>query len=102
MEQLCNWVTERVDLHPLIQAATAHHEMVRIHPFDDGNGRGARILMNLILMQKNYLPVVIQQAQRRAYLTVLKQVDEGNLQPFIQFIAESAALTYEQMLEDLS
>jgi Fic family protein len=49
MERLVAWINgEGQSLHPVIQAAVAHYNFVRIHPFDDGNGRGARILMNLI------------------------------------------------------
>lgn len=79
---------ERV--HPLVLAAWLHHEFVDIHPFDDGNGRMARLLMNLVLMKKHYPPIVIQQAknERNAYYDALSQADAGDLHPFIEYLAE--------------
>lgn len=79
---------ERV--HPLVLAAWLHHEFVNIHPFDDGNGRMARLLMNLVLMKKHYPPIVIQQAknERNAYYDALSQADVGDLHPFIEYLAE--------------
>ena len=79
---------ERV--HPLVLAAWLHHEFVNIHPFDDGNGRMARLLMNLVLMKKHYPPIVIQQAknERNAYYDALSQADAGDLHPFIEYLAE--------------
>lgn len=99
MQALCQWV-ERSGQdntpHPLLIAGIAHYNMVRIHPFDDGNGRGARILMNLILMIAGYTPIIVQNVQRRAYLQALAQADQGDIQPFLQFTA--AAMTDTQTL----
>ncbi|MGE0084143.1 MAG: Fic family protein, partial [Desulfococcaceae bacterium] len=61
MEVLCGWINENiVNRHPLVVASIAHYNMVRIHPFDDGNGRGARILMNLILIKRSYPAAIIK------------------------------------------
>src|SRR5580698_3981576 len=63
MQELMEWYSEAStnnDIHPIIVSALFHHKLVAIHPFDDGNGRLSRILMNLILMQKGYPPVVIK------------------------------------------
>jgi len=61
MEKLIKWVNDNIDkLHPVIVGAIAHYNMVRIHPFDDGNGRGARLLMNLILIKKKLPPAIIE------------------------------------------
>ncbi|MDM8560151.1 Fic family protein [Candidatus Parabeggiatoa sp. HSG14] len=73
----------------------------RIHPFDDGNGRGARILMNLILIKKGYPPAIIKNEQRRKYLTTLNQADSGELEPFLLFIAQSLINTQLSILEDM-
>ena len=100
MEILCKEIQDS-RLHPLITAAKAHYNMVRIHPFDDGNGRGARILMNLILIKNAYPPAIIRMTERRLYLNTLSQADKGDLKPFYSFIANSLIKTQELILENL-
>ena len=93
MAELVQWYRherDMKDLHPLILAAGVHHRFVAIHPFDDGNGRLARILMNLILMQAGYLPIVLRTEQRSEYFLALSHADAGDLSDLINFIAEAA------------
>jgi Fic family protein len=60
MEDLISWIKKNSGkMHIVRLAALAHHKLVNIHPFADGNGRTARLFMNLILMQKGYPMVVI-------------------------------------------
>ncbi|MCP4419906.1 MAG: Fic family protein, partial [Chloroflexi bacterium] len=68
---------EKDELHPLILAATFHYQFVTIHPFDDGNGRMARLLMNLIFMQMGFPPVIVRTEEKNNYLFALEQADEG-------------------------
>ena len=72
--------------HPIITAAWFHNRFVSIHPFDDGNGRVARLLTNFILIRNNYPPVVIKTENKEEYLTVLQKADGGDLEPFIHFL----------------
>lgn len=93
MAQLVQWYRQernKNELHPLVLAATFHHQFVNIHPFDDGNGRMARILMNLILMQRGYLPVVLKAERRNDYFLALAIADDGELADFITFVADAA------------
>ena len=53
--------------HPIVKASLLHGEFVKIHPFIDGNGRTARLIMNLDLMQKRYVPVIIKKETRLEY-----------------------------------
>lgn len=102
MDCLCDWVSENIDkLHPVIVAAVAHYNMVRIHPFDDGNGRGARILMNLILIKKGFPPAIIKNENRRKYIEALTEADKGNLNKFTEFIAEACIDTQKSVLDNL-
>lgn len=88
MAELCAWLrTDRKALHPVEQAALAHQRFVFIHPFIDGNGRVARLLMNVILIQNGWLPVVIPPVRRAEYISLLEKA-HGNTQPFVDFIAE--------------
>jgi hypothetical protein len=70
-----------------------HHRFVQIHPFDDGNGRMARVLMNLVLMRLGYLPAVIKKEDRSAYLLALSQADAGDYDPLVTFIAQNELAT---------
>lgn len=94
MSELVGWYNEartNKNIHPSVLAAFFHHRFVAIHPFDDGNGRIARILMNLILMQKNYPPAVVKLKERTDYYAVLGQADKNEYVPLIELIAESVS-----------
>lgn len=102
MEILCNWINQNlIVLHPVIVAAIAHYNMARIHPFDDGNGRGTRLLMNLILLKKGLPPAIIKNEKRRFYIESLASADKGELLPFVNFIADSCVETLEIMKREL-
>jgi len=91
MQDLMEWYSEtsnNKDIHPVVVAALFHHKFVSIHPFDDGNGRLSRLLMNLILMQKGYPPVVIKMDDRQNYYSLLSRADAGESWPFVEYIAE--------------
>ncbi|MGH7496640.1 MAG: Fic family protein [bacterium] len=103
MEELLGWIEQALlHKHPVVVSSVAHHNFVRIHPFDDGNGRGARILMNIVLIKKNYAPAVIIKEQRRAYLETLGWADAGNLIPFTELVARSLLNTQHIILQDLN
>jgi len=76
------------DFHPLPHAAWFHHQFLAIHPFDDGNGRLGRILMNLILMRHGFPPVVIKLQQREPYVAALRQADANDIKPLVSFVGE--------------
>ncbi|MDN3546874.1 Fic family protein [Mucilaginibacter aquaedulcis] len=91
MRELMEWynqVSVSEEVHPVVAAALFHHKFVAIHPFDDGNGRLSRILMNLILMQKGYPPVVVKMDDRKNYYSLLSRADVEDNWPFIEYIAE--------------
>jgi Fic family protein len=77
MEQFISWL-HTTDEHPVLVAANAHLRLVTIHPFVDGNGRTARLLMNLLLMQAGYPPAIISPKQRPAYINSLEQAQLKN------------------------
>ena len=58
-------------------AFTAHRRLVDIHPFNDGNGRTARLLMNLILIRGGYPPIAVRPEDRLAYLQALQRAQAG-------------------------
>ncbi len=91
MSDLIDWyrARERGGEHPIVMAATFHYRFVRIHPFDDGNGRMARLLMNMILIKHGYTVAMIRQDNRDEYLDKLEQADKTeDLTAFIDYIAQ--------------
>jgi Fic family protein len=80
-------------------AFAAHARLVAIHPFSDGNGRSARLLMNLLLMQAGYPPLVIAPEQRAAYIDALQalQLREDAL-PHCAFMTERLAASLDHHL----
>ena len=84
--------------HPVLQAATAHYHFVAIHPFIDGNGRTARLLMNLLLIRAGYPPALLPITSRVQYYEALETANCGNLAPFQQFIAERVLASLQNIL----
>ncbi len=75
-------------LHPIELAAWTHAEFVRIHPFVDGNGRTARLLMNFQLLSKGFLAVSVAKEDRLQYYTALEEFAvHNNLTPFADYLA---------------
>lgn len=77
------------ELHPVILAALFHHRFVWIHPFFDGNGRVARLIMNLILMSKGYPPAIILKEDRKKYYDALNKANNGHYEKFFQLVLQS-------------
>lgn len=75
--------------HPIIKAALLHGELVKIHPFIDGNGRTSRLVMNLCLMNSGYLPVIIKKEKRLDYYNALdKAHTTGDYTDFVKLVNE--------------
>ena len=77
MDAFIKWIVSSVELHPVELASEAHYKFVTIHPFADGNGRTARLLMNLILMQNGYPPAIIRTRDRLKYIGGLEKAQLG-------------------------
>jgi Fic family protein len=92
MSDLGEWLnsSEATVLHPVERAVLAHFRLVHIHPFTDGNGRTARLLMNLLLMRAGYPPAIVRVEDRPAYYNALDAAHEGNTEPFVQLVIEAA------------
>ncbi|MFH1957331.1 MAG: Fic family protein [bacterium] len=106
VEELMNNIPEwKKKYHPVEFSAIIHKELARIHPFVDGNGRTARLLMNLSLLQNGYEIIVIPPVLRSDYLNSLRQCDRGNDTPFINLITSmeyESQRDYLRLLETLN
>jgi Fic family protein len=85
--------------HPVVIAARAHYGLVAIHPFADGNGRTARLLMNLLLLRHTYPPVLVPIELRARYYDALEAANNGDLEPFDVLIASVVIASLERVLE---
>lgn len=107
MVDFISWLQTAHD-HPVIIAALAHYKLVTIHPFVDGNGRTARLLMNLLLLQHGYPIAIIKKEKRAEYIaaielarlsddftkfyTVIIEAVEYVLDAYLEAIAESGLM----------
>ncbi|BCZ77760.1 cell division protein Fic [Paraburkholderia terrae] len=73
MASLIEWYAQAQALHAITRAAELHTRFVKIHPFVDGNGRTARLLLNFELMKAGYPPAIIRKEDRLAYYDALDE-----------------------------
>jgi Fic family protein len=90
MQELVAWLNSAAaaELHPVERAALAHFRLVHVHPFIDGNGRVARLLMNLILLREGFPPAVIRRERRPEYYHALDRAHAGDTNPFVGLVAD--------------
>lgn len=89
MGDLVKWLNEETskgEKHILEIATEFHHRFTAIHPFDDGNGRMARLLMNLVFLRENLPPVILLKEQRNNYIAALGMADTGNRSDLLELI----------------
>lgn len=82
-------------------AFDAHRRRVNIHPFNDGNGRTARLLMNLMLIRGAYPPIAIRPEDRPAYLAALEAQARDEGAAFTQLMHERLDATLGECIEAL-
>ena len=81
-----------------VEAAWLHHEFVRVHPFQDGNGRMSRLLMAYVFVRNGEFPPIISTERRPAYIGMLEIADEGDLRPFIGHLAGLSQLSTQDAI----
>lgn len=89
--------------HPVEKAAFTHCQFVKIHPFADGNGRTARLIMNLSLLNDDFQLVDINVKNREAYMQAVESyVSANDLKPFQEFLAQTLSLQIKNFLAQCS
>ncbi len=100
MQAFLQWLTAKNSLHPVAFAGEAHYRLVTIHPFVDGNGRTARLLMNLLLLMRGYPPAIIRTRDRVAYIGALERAQLGGARAdFDALVAKAAGRSLDIYLE---
>ena len=98
MQQLVQWYARHEGkMHPVALAAELHKRFVYIHPFVDGNGRVARLLMNLSLMRNEYNIAIIPAVTRSEYVAALEAGHHDDA-VFVAFIADRVIMTQQDIL----
>jgi Fic family protein len=99
MNNLLEWYrnVEEENLHPVVISAIFHHKFTSIHPFDDGNGRLARILSNFILLKHNYPVIVIKNKDKIQYYSTLNIADNGIYDDLVKLFAENIGYSFDIM-----
>jgi len=100
LEDLINWYKKnKINFKPLVLAAILHNQFEHIHPFQDGNGRVGRLLLNFILLKNNYPPINIMLEDRQEYYKTLQEYSKGdNLKPTLEFLIRQ----YKKTLKEVS
>ncbi len=103
MHELMDWMRRsRKTIHTVELAALLHHRLVNVHPFFDGNGRTARLVMNVILMQAGFPLAVVLKNDRKRYYRTLQEADRGDCAPFVRFIAQAVSRSLDIYLKVLT
>lgn len=101
MGEFASWLQKSEDDSPTV-AVDAHFKLVSIHPFVDGNGRTARLLMNLILMQAGYPPAIIRKEDRKRYISSIEKAQlGGSLADYYNLMYEAVNRSLDIYLEAL-
>ncbi len=96
-----DYANHRETDHPVVLAADLHFGIVHVHPFKDGNGRTARLAMNLHLLQRDYPPLAIMPQEKPVYIDALERAHLGDVDPFRAFIERLELAEIERYLQAL-
>jgi Fic family protein len=102
MNEAIRWLSGNKKINNVELSALFHHKLVHIHPFFDGNGRTARLAMNLILMREGYPLSIILKQDRKKYCNVLAKADAGQFEPLVNFIAQTVERSFDIYLKTLA
>ncbi len=102
LRELFDWYDKaNTTMYPPELAFMFYYRFERIHPFRDGNGRTGRMLMNAILKEHKYHPIIIWNRNRDAHMSAFEHAIHGQIHKYLQFMNEQMAVTYEIYLEKI-
>ncbi len=88
----------KMEISPIVISAWLHHAFTQIHPFQDGNGRIARLLASLVLIKNNLFPLVVKRNEKAEYIKVLEDADNENPNPIVMFFSNIQKRNIEAVL----
>jgi len=91
-----------IGIDAIYSSVKLHYDTVRIHPFIDGNGRLARLLMNLRLLRAGFPPLILRKEERRAYYSALEKADKGDFRPLTMLIGKDLERALDLYIETFS
>ena len=98
--KLIEWyAVNKNKIYPLQLASEFHARFERIHPFEDGNGRTGRVLLNAILLEAGYSPIIIRKTTRLAYFAALEAFDSGYKPKLERFLIEKIKHTFKDFFQ---
>ena len=96
MDSLVEWYNKnKTSFHPLVLAIIVHNQFVYVHPFDDGNGRVARLLFDFILIKHGYFPIIFFNEQKTKYYNHIRSSRLGDIRYFVFYCLD----LYREQLE---
>lgn len=99
MHDFGKWLLEKSD-DMLLKAIETHYRLVSIHPFVDGNGRTARLLLNSMLLESGYAPIIIRKIDRKRYLSALETYQtKENSDPYYRFMLTALNRSLKMMID---
>ncbi|MFT3902002.1 MAG: Fic family protein [Niabella sp.] len=101
MTELVDWANGS-DLNIVIKSAIFHHRFVWIHPFFDGNGRTARLIFNLLLMQQGFPPAIILKNDRKKYYDALNVANNGDYGKLLLLVMQALERSLDIYLSSLT
>ncbi|HNQ31426.1 MAG TPA: Fic family protein [Candidatus Woesebacteria bacterium] len=109
MSEFIIWLnrTTKDELHPILKAGIAHHEMARIHPFVDGNGRVSRIAATIVLMlggydmRKFFSLEEFYDKDAESYYKALQQASEGNMTAWLEYFVLGASVEFDRIRDKI-
>ena len=98
LDKILSYLGKSENVHQLLLAAWAHWAIARVHPFEDGNGRMARLWQDLILLRSRLTVAIIRPQDRQIYMDALVHADENNFNPLAQLICQRVMSTLQTYL----
>lgn len=99
---MADFEAKKSDLNPIELASYVHAEFVRIHPFQDGNGRTARLILNFILIKKGFQPVIIEAKDCTLYYKSMNDYSvKGDLESFYNIVMDKEKFALEDLKTEI-